>query len=110
MLRRRLERGVEEEKLPDFILIDGGKGQLGVLKMVLDEMGLNSRIDMAGIAKSRVKANVRGRAVDRGEKGTRKAQCLPLGLFGGHTRARQPRLYADWEWTLARSQARATPS
>jgi excinuclease ABC subunit C len=68
VLLRRLQRGIEEQKLPDFILIDGGKGQLGVLSMVLEELGLFDAIDIAGIAKSRVKANVRGRAVERSEE------------------------------------------
>ena len=68
VLLRRLQRGIEDQKLPDFILIDGGKGQLGVLSMVLKELGLLDGIDIAGIAKSRVKANVRGRAVERSEE------------------------------------------
>jgi excinuclease ABC subunit C len=68
VLQRRLKRGVEEGCLPDFILIDGGKGQLGVLSLVLDELDLTGSIDVAGIAKSRVKANVRGRAVERSEE------------------------------------------
>ncbi|RLB61035.1 MAG: excinuclease ABC subunit C [Deltaproteobacteria bacterium] len=68
VLQRRLRRGLDEGKLPDFILIDGGKGQLGVLTMVLDELNLTGVIEIAGIAKARVKANVRGRAVERSEE------------------------------------------
>ena len=68
VLRRRLERGVREELLPDFILMDGGKGQLTVVCTVLDELGLAGRIDVAGIAKSRVMANVRGKVVERSEE------------------------------------------
>ncbi|WP_240746408.1 excinuclease ABC subunit UvrC [Trichloromonas acetexigens] len=68
VLRRRLSRGLREESLPDFILIDGGKGQLGVLTAVLAELELGERIDCAGIAKSRVLANVRGKAVERSEE------------------------------------------
>ncbi len=68
VLKRRLIRGAQEESLPDFILIDGGKGQLGVLTAVLDELQLAGRIDCAGIAKSRVRANVRGKAVERSEE------------------------------------------
>jgi excinuclease ABC subunit C len=68
VLKRRLKRGVEEDLLPDFILIDGGKGQLSVLTAVLEELGLSGRIDAAGIAKSRVRANVRGKAVERSEE------------------------------------------
>ena len=68
VLRRRLERGLREDLLPDFILIDGGKGQLGVLKVLLDEMSLAYRIAIAGIAKSRVRANARGKSVERSEE------------------------------------------
>ncbi len=68
VLRRRLARGVEEEKLPDMILIDGGKGQLGVLTMVLEEYNLGAKIGAVGIAKSRVMANVRGKVVERSEE------------------------------------------
>jgi excinuclease ABC subunit C len=68
VLRRRLERGMSEALLPDFILMDGGKGQLTVVCTVLDELGLTGRIDVAGIAKSRVLANVRGKVVERSEE------------------------------------------
>ncbi|MEE4252928.1 MAG: excinuclease ABC subunit UvrC [Desulfuromusa sp.] len=68
VLRRRLSRGVEDGVLPDMILIDGGKGQLGVLTMVLAEYKLQSSIGAVGIAKSRVVANVRGKAVERSEE------------------------------------------
>ncbi|MFK5927170.1 MAG: excinuclease ABC subunit UvrC [Desulfuromusa sp.] len=68
VLRRRLLRGVEEENLPNMILIDGGKGQLGVLTMVLEEFNLAAVIGAVGIAKSRVMANVRGKVVERSEE------------------------------------------
>lgn len=68
VLKRRLLRGVEEDRLPDFILIDGGKGQLSVLSAVLNELGLGERIDAVGMAKSRVRSNVRGKAVERSEE------------------------------------------
>jgi excinuclease ABC subunit C len=68
VLCRRLRRGIEESRLPDFILIDGGKGQLGVLTTVIEDLDMAGRIDIAGIAKSRVKANVRGRVVERTEE------------------------------------------
>ena len=63
-----LFRSLEEDLLPDLILIDGGKGQLGVVTSLLQELGLEGRIDAVGIAKSRVVANVRGKAVERSEE------------------------------------------
>ena len=68
VLKRRLARGLEEGLLPDFILIDGGKGQLSVLSAVLEELGLSERVDAVGMAKSRVRSNVRGKAVERSEE------------------------------------------
>lgn len=68
VLRRRLQRGIDEQNLPQMILIDGGKGQLGVLSEVLAEFDLKGRIGAVGIAKSRVVANVRGKAVERSEE------------------------------------------
>ncbi len=68
VLKRRLTRGLEEELLPDLILIDGGKGQLSVLSTALDELALSDRIDAVGMAKSRVCSNVRGKLVERSEE------------------------------------------
>ena len=68
VLKRRLTRGLEEEVLPDMILVDGGKGQLSVLSAVLDELALSDRIEAVGMAKSRVRSNVRGKVVERSEE------------------------------------------
>jgi excinuclease ABC subunit C len=68
VLRRRLLRGIAEQRLPEMILIDGGKGQLAVVSEILKELDLQGRIGCVGIAKSRVVANVRGHAVERSEE------------------------------------------
>lgn len=68
VLRRRLRRGLEDQSLPDLIVIDGGLGQLGVVQALLGELGLTGRIDAVGMAKSRVRANVRGQVVERSEE------------------------------------------
>ncbi len=52
VLMRRYSRAVEENDLPDFVLIDGGKGQLGVAVTVMKDLGLED-IPLAGIAKAR---------------------------------------------------------
>jgi excinuclease ABC subunit C len=69
MLRRRFRRIIEEATdgmepgkkarsseetwriLPDLVIIDGGKGQLGVAVEVLEEFGLLDRIPIVGLAK-----------------------------------------------------------
>nr|WP_320049813.1 excinuclease ABC subunit UvrC [uncultured Desulfuromonas sp.] len=68
VLTRRLTRGLDEDDLPDMLLIDGGKGQLAMVDDVLTTLNLHSRIDLVSIAKSRVKRNVRGHAVERSEE------------------------------------------
>src|SRR3954464_12882386 len=55
VLSRRLKRGVEEQSLPDLLVVDGGKGQLNVARAALKEAGLSLRdLPLAGLAKSRV--------------------------------------------------------
>ncbi len=68
VLKRRLTRGAEQGVLPDFILIDGGKGQLSGVYQVLEQLNLAAAIDVAGIAKSRVFRNVKGSTVERSEE------------------------------------------
>lgn len=67
MLRRRFRRAVEEKApdpghkartsddqwriLPDLVIIDGGKGQLGVAVEVLEEFGLLGQVPIVGLAK-----------------------------------------------------------
>lgn len=50
VVRRRYQRAREENApLPDLLITDGGKGQMGAVKQVLDELGLD--IPVAGLAK-----------------------------------------------------------
>ncbi len=91
MLRRRFRRVVEEENeldptldpgqkarksdeswriLPDLVIIDGGKGQLGIAVEVLEEFGLRDRIPIVGLAK-------------REEEIFRPGQSTPLWLKRG---------------------------
>ena len=53
VLMRRFTRAIQENDLPDFVLIDGGKGQLNVATAVFKDLGLNE-LPHAGIAKSRL--------------------------------------------------------
>lgn len=52
VLLRRYKRAIEEDDLPDFVLIDGGKGQLNVALAALKDLAIE-HLDAAGIAKSR---------------------------------------------------------
>lgn len=54
VLRRRYGKALEESKIPDLILIDGGKGQLSQAKQVFAELDVSwdkSRPILLGIAK-----------------------------------------------------------
>lgn len=84
VLQRRLQRGKDEGVLPDLILIDGGKGQLAVLTSALEALQLHENIDAAALAKSRVVANVRARAVERSiERVFRPGRKNPVDLRPG---------------------------
>jgi excinuclease ABC subunit C len=70
VLRRRFRRakpgdeGAEEElrwRLPDLVLIDGGKGQVTAAKDVLDELGYHD-VPLAGLAKEREELFLPGRS------------------------------------------------
>jgi len=54
ILSRRMTRAEQEGwKIPDLILIDGGKGQLNIVQQVLSEIGCSDKVDLASIAKGR---------------------------------------------------------
>lgn len=49
---RRYSRLLEEEKeLPQLVVIDGGKGQLGAAYQAADELGITDRVTFVGLAK-----------------------------------------------------------
>lgn len=58
VLSRRLRRGRQGEKgweLPDLLVVDGGKGQLGVAMRALEDTGVTD-VELAAVAKPRVTA------------------------------------------------------
>ena len=70
VLRRRFHRarlgeeGTEEElrwRLPDLVIIDGGKGQVSAAKEVLDQLGFHD-LPLAGLAKEREELFLPGRS------------------------------------------------
>jgi excinuclease ABC subunit C len=53
VLGRRLDRARQEGLFPDLILVDGGRGQLGILSELIAAKGLAASIEIASIAKAR---------------------------------------------------------
>lgn len=63
VLTRFLSRARAEQKLPDLMIADGGKGQLAILAAVLRELGITS-VSAAAIAKGRSRRSPGARPVD----------------------------------------------
>jgi excinuclease ABC subunit C len=45
----------EDDELPDLLLVDGGRGQLGAARRAVDDLGLSGDLVFAGLAKSRLR-------------------------------------------------------
>ena len=52
VLYRRYKRALEEDDLPDLVLLDGGRGQLNVAQEVVKELGIKEA-DLISLAKER---------------------------------------------------------
>ncbi len=53
VISRRIRRGAAEDDLPDLFVIDGGKGQLASAMAALKDQGMERRVDVVSLAKSR---------------------------------------------------------
>jgi excinuclease ABC subunit C len=72
VLERRLRRGLEAGDLPDLLLIDGGKGQLGVAVDTLAELKVDG-VALAALAKERRRRGTSERVFTPGHR-----EPLPL--------------------------------
>lgn len=67
VLMRRYQRAIDEDNLPDLLIVDGGKGQLGVACKVFDELGITN-VDVISLVKEQ----------HRHDKGlTKERVCTP---------------------------------
>ncbi len=76
VLVRRLRRGRHGEagwELPDLLVVDGGKGQLGVLERAKEDVGV-SELELASVAKPRIKAT----GEEEGDRVFRPGQKNPI--------------------------------
>ncbi|MCF6159340.1 MAG: excinuclease ABC subunit UvrC [wastewater metagenome] len=62
VLTRRYTRAIEEGDLPDLIIVDGGKGQLGVALKVFEELAIGDT-DLIALAKGRTESNITGEKI-----------------------------------------------
>ena len=62
VLKRRYGKGDGSAPFPDLLMVDGGKGQLGIAVSVLEELNLSGRFDVVGIAK---KDDIKGETQDK---------------------------------------------
>jgi excinuclease ABC subunit C len=67
VLKRRYSRALVENDFPDLLVIDGGKGQLGVASAVLAELGIGE-LDLVSLAKDRVASDVRSPEIRHSEE------------------------------------------
>jgi excinuclease ABC subunit C len=67
VLKRRFSRGMAEGDLPDLVVVDGGKGQLGMALAAMRDLGVEG-VDAAALAKMRVLRSARSLEVERSEE------------------------------------------
>ena len=67
VLKRRFARGLKEGDMPDLVVVDGGKGQLGMAIAALHELGVRD-VDIAALAKMRVERAPRSAEIQRSEE------------------------------------------
>jgi excinuclease ABC subunit C len=67
ILKRRFKRGLDEGGLPDLVVVDGGKGQLGMALAALSELRVGD-VDVAALAKMRVERAPRSAEIQRSEE------------------------------------------
>ncbi len=67
VLKRRFRRGVDEGDLPDLVVVDGGKGQLGMALAVMRELEVED-VDVVALAKMKVQPSARSREIQRSEE------------------------------------------
>ncbi|HWP56315.1 MAG TPA: excinuclease ABC subunit UvrC [Candidatus Acidoferrales bacterium] len=67
VLKRRFRRALAEGDAPDLVVIDGGRGQLGMALAAMHELGVEG-VDVIGLAKMRVERAMRSAEIRRSEE------------------------------------------
>jgi excinuclease ABC subunit C len=64
VLSRRFQRALEQDDRPDLLVVDGGRGQVGVALSVLQDLGVHDQ-PVVGISKPRTELRRGQRATDK---------------------------------------------
>ncbi len=108
VLERRLERGLKDGDLPDLLLVDGGKGQLGIAVKVLKTLGL-SGLPVASLAKERRSKRTTERVFLPGRRNPLAlAQDTPESLYLQRIRDEAHRFAIGYHRELRRKDAMKT--
>jgi excinuclease ABC subunit C len=67
VLKRRFSRALAAGDLPDLVVVDGGKGQLGMALSAMHELGVRN-VDVIGLAKMRVERAMRSSEIRHSEE------------------------------------------
>jgi len=108
VLERRLERGLKDGDLPDLLLVDGGKGQLGIAVKMLKTLGL-SGLPVASLAKERRSKRTTERVFLPGRRNPLAlAQDTPESLYLQRIRDEAHRFAISYHRELRRKDAMKT--
>lgn len=66
--RRFRPEKLEEEPLPDLVVVDGGIGQLNAARQIVAALGLEGRFDLVSLAKSRVERDTTAEELRRSDE------------------------------------------
>jgi len=84
VLLRRYQKAIEEDDLPDMVLLDGGRGQLNVAQEVFKELKIRE-VDLISLAKERVVEGPRLSRVKKSEEKVFHPQYKEPFILGKHS-------------------------
>jgi excinuclease ABC subunit C len=84
ILLRRYQKAVEENDLPDLVLLDGGRGQLNVAQEVFKELKIKE-VDLISLAKERAVEGYRLSRLRKTEEKVFHPQYKEPFIFGKHS-------------------------
>ena len=84
VLLRRYQKAIEEDDLPDMVLLDGGRGQLNVAQEVFKELKIRE-VDLISLAKERVVEGPRLSRLRKSEEKVFHPQYKEPFILGKHS-------------------------